>query len=170
RVRPVVGRDVDLASIVLHVSLGVGVITVHLDQELCGEVDQLCGAGDPSVSELFTVVTHRLCETITGLVCARTDPLNLFSTRRTVVVDRGAPTAVLLFLRFGRHAECADRFRKSSSHCLPLRVIPIATGLLYIRCARSPGTLGRSGVALFCGGGMFEHVIREIKTKKLATK
>ncbi|MER7449392.1 hypothetical protein ABTW96_03795 [Nocardia beijingensis] len=71
RIRPFVGGDIDLAPVVLDVTVGIGVVVAHLDQQLHGQIHQLRRAGDPAAPELFTMITHRLGQPISRFVGCR---------------------------------------------------------------------------------------------------
>ncbi|WP_067839560.1 hypothetical protein [Nocardia lijiangensis] len=106
-----VGRDEDLAAVVLDVALGVGVVVLQLHQQLRGQVDQLGSPGDSPVAELLTVITHRLGKAVARLVRTGADPLELGTSCGSVVVHGGAPASVLLLLGPRGHPEGAHRLR-----------------------------------------------------------
>ncbi|WP_159929450.1 MULTISPECIES: hypothetical protein [Nocardia] len=113
------GGDVDLAAIVLDVARGVGVIRLHLHDQLGRQIDQLGVARDPRVSRLLPVITHGFGEAVAGLVGCVSHPFQLLRPLRGVEANRRTPFAVLLFLGLARLAEGANRLRQSASHRSP---------------------------------------------------
>lgn len=81
RVRALVGRDVDLAPVVLDVSFGVIGIGFEFHQQLRGELDQLRCPGDPGAPVLLTEIAHGLGQTITSVVGTGSRTFDLLRTR-----------------------------------------------------------------------------------------